>query len=378
MRARILSSLLILAALAPAAWGQPADRQAEQQRLARAWQVSRADAAAVRRDITALQRQLVQLAAVQASGEQASGDKLARLRVLNARETELTARLGRNRNSLSHLLGALALYRRDPPPALLVHPESALDAVRAVILVKAMAPEMERRSQALAREAETIQLVRREVAAASEDLFASDSELAERRARIEAMLKQKASLERSLMADAATAEQALAAMAAGSRSVAELMARLPPEAQLDLQSAPNAGLVAPVRGRLARGYGDGSAGWTFAASPGALVRAPSSALVEYAGPLKGYGVILILRIGGGYHLVLTGLEAAQAVAGSTVQAGEPIGRMAGDTAAREEDRRGGPSAPELYLELRKDGAPVDPAPWLKTAVTPGSTGGATG
>jgi murein hydrolase activator len=364
MRAPLVASFLILAAIAPAAKGQPASRSADHERLARAWQVNKADAAAARRDIDALRSQLVQLAAVQASGEAASGGKRARLAVLNARETELTVRLGRNRNSLARLLGALELYRRDPPPALLVHPDSAVDAVRAAILVKAMAPELEAKGRVLAKEAQAIQLVRREVAAASEDLFASESDMAERRARIEAMIADKAALERSLMADAATAERTLAALASGSRSVAELMARLPPEAQMDMQSAPNAGLVAPVQGRVVRRFGNGARGWTFAATAGGVVRTPAAGLVEYAGPLKGYGVILILRIGGGYHLILTGLEAAQAVAGSTVQAGEPIGRMAGEGEGEGEKA----SAPELYLELRKGGAPVDPAPWLKVAV----------
>jgi murein hydrolase activator len=369
MRLRVLISLVLLASLPPAAQGQPASGGAERERLQRAWQVNQADAAATRRDIALLQRQLVQLAAVQAGGERSSGDKRARLAFLNTRESELAGRLGRNRHTLARLLGALQLYRRDPPPALLTHPGSARDAVRAVILVRAMAPELERRGEVLAAEATEIQRVRREVAAASEDLFSSDSELAERRARIEGLIAQKTALERTLLADAAAAEQALAAMAKGSSSVAELMARLPARAQIDLQRAPNAGLVAPVQGSLVRRFGGASRGWTWAAGQGAMVRAPATGLVEYAGPLKGYGVILILRVGGGYHLILTGLEAAQAVPGNSVTAGEPVGRMAGKATGTQggETSEGKPS-PELYLELRKDGAPVDPAPWLSPAV----------
>lgn len=381
MRRHIPVALALLAT-ASVASAQPAGRQSEQQRLERAWQVKRADAAAVRRDIEVLQRQLVQLAAIQSAGERSNDDKRARLRMLNARETELAGRLGRNRNALARLLGALQLYRRDPPPALLTHPGSARDAVRAAILVKAMAPELERRGKALAKEAEAIQKVRRDVAAASEDLFSSDSEVAERRARIERLITEKTALERSLLVDANAAEQTLAAMARGSASVAQLMARLPPAAQIDLQSAPNAGLAAPVQGTLVRRFGQphsgaASQGWTWKAVPGALVRSPSNGLVEYVGPLKGYGVILILRVGGGYHLLLTGLEAAQAVAGSSVTAGEPVGRMA-QTGAAEGGTGGGGSPQELYLELRKDGAPVDPAPWLSPAVSPAKAQGATG
>jgi septal ring factor EnvC (AmiA/AmiB activator) len=77
-------------------------------------------------------------------------------------------------------------------------------------------------------------------------------------------------------------------------------------------------------------------------------------VVEYAGPLKGWGLVLILRLGGGYHLVIAGLETALTAPGRMVTAGQPVGRTADS----------GPAS-ELYFEIRKNGAPVDPARWLK-------------
>jgi len=86
------------------------------------------------------------------------------------------------------------------------------------------------------------------------------------------------------------------------------------------------------------------------------VLAPADAMVDYAGPLKGFGIVLILRLGGGYHLVLAGLETALAAPGQRVAAGQTVGRMAkADT-----------PAPELYFEIRKNSATVDPSRWLKT------------
>jgi len=371
MPVRIVLGLAALLLVAPAATGQPAPAL-DRGRLERARRASAADAVAVRRDIDALQTKLVQLAAVQATGERGTGGKRARLELLNARETEITARLGRNRNALARLLGALELYRRDPPPALLVHPQSAKDAVRAAILVRSMAPELQSRGRALGAEAAALQRVRRDVAAASEDLFKADSDLADSRARIEALLAQKMSLERALLADADAAEQALAALAQGSASVGDLVGRLPAATQMDLAAPPPAGLVAPVQGPVVARFGQKSGagrsqGWTYRTGPSALVRAPATGLVEYAGPLKGWGIVLILRVGGGYHLVLTGLEVAQAVAGSSVAAGEPVGRMAAKGARGTGGGAGESPSPELYVEVRKDGAPVDPAPWLRSA-----------
>ena len=62
----------------------------------------------------------------------------------------MTADLARRRGELSKLLGALALYRRQPPPALLVSPDKARDAVRGAILARSLTPGLTRRAQALA------------------------------------------------------------------------------------------------------------------------------------------------------------------------------------------------------------------------------------
>jgi len=102
-------------------------------------------------------------------------------------------------------------------------------------------------------------------------------------------------------------------------------------------------------------------GVSFRAAPGAVVASPAQGVVEFAGPVTGWGVILIVRTTGAYHLVVAGLGEATVAPGQTIAAGAPIGRMArgGGTG------NGGRGDPELYLELRRSGTPIDPAPWLK-------------
>ena len=63
----------------------------------------------------------------------AATESQARLERLNVRETVLSAEQGRNLNRMARLLTALAQFRRDPPPALLVSPGDATDAVRAAL-----------------------------------------------------------------------------------------------------------------------------------------------------------------------------------------------------------------------------------------------------
>lgn len=254
----------------------------------------------------------------------AAVDDRARLEKLNVRETVLNAEQGRNLNRLSRLLTVLEQFHRDPPPALLVSPADAKDAVRAAILVKAITPELQRRAKVYAAEAGQISRQRRLAAVASEALFTNDSELAEQRAAAEA-----------------TPPGA---------------AQLPTDA-----GEPPTALLSPVAGPLAQDFGaelsggGRSSGLTIQAAKGARVSAPDAGLVQYVGPVKGWGVILILRLAGGYHLVLAGLDRATVGIGQSVAAGAPVGWMP--------DGKQSPS--ELYLEVRERGAPVDPGRWLK-------------
>jgi septal ring factor EnvC (AmiA/AmiB activator) len=87
----------------------------------------------------------------------------------------------------------------------------------------------------------------------------------------------------------------------------------------------------------------------------AQVLSPFDARIEYAGSFRGYGRVMILSVGDGHHIVLAGLSAVYGVAGQTVLAGEPIGEMA------EEAR----PSPDLYVEIRKEGQPIDPSPWWR-------------
>ena len=358
----LLTAASASGAAAPQASGKlDAKIAAEAQRLARAARDDRASVAGAQAQIEHLRVELVQMAAVEAAGEHGAGDKKSHLDRLNTQEQALAARLGQSQNATARLLGVLALFRRDPPPALLVHPASAKDAVRAQILARALAPELQTRSRALAARVEELKRIRRQVEGASEDLFRSESEVAEERAQLETEMAKLAVLQRGLTADAQSNEAALRELARKSRVPADLIGRLPSEAEA-LGPTPTR-FVEPVQGVIVTRYGrapskDGpSDGYRWRTSAGAPVLAPAAGIVEYAGPLKDYGVILILRTGGAYHIVLAGLGASSAVVGRNVAAGEPIGRMADD---------GGPK-PELYLEVRRGSETVDPARWFKIA-----------
>ena len=122
-------------------------------------------------------------------------------------------------------------------------------------------------------------------------------------------------------------------------------------------------LTLPVRGEIVRLYGQESdlpgttsKGVVLRSRAGAQVVAPFDGKIAYAGPFRGYGLILIIDHGERYHTILAGFDRIDAVVGQWVLAGEPVAQM-GDPAG---------GNPELYLELRRTGQAINPLPWLAT------------
>jgi septal ring factor EnvC (AmiA/AmiB activator) len=76
---------------------------------------------------------------------------------------------------------------------------------------------------------------------------------------------------------------------------------------------------------------------------------------------------LILNVGGGYHVLLAGMERITVDLGQFVLTGEPVAVMGSGTQVASNHAAGssliGSSQAVLYVEFRRDGAPVDPSPW---------------
>lgn len=124
-------------------------------------------------------------------------------------------------------------------------------------------------------------------------------------------------------------------------------------------------LVAPVRAEIVEPFGKVidpefqtktfRSGVDFGAPGGTAVRAVGAGLVRFAGWFRGYGRIVIVDHGDGFHSISGHLDEIYVQVGVAVEEGESLGTV-GETGSL-----GGPS---LYFELRQDGEPIDPEPWL--------------
>jgi septal ring factor EnvC (AmiA/AmiB activator) len=110
------------------------------------------------------------------------------------------------------------------------------------------------------------------------------------------------------------------------------------------------------------GNGGSEKGLSIATRAGAQVTAPADGWVVYAGTFRSYGQLLILNVGGGYHVLLAGMERISVDLGQFVLTGEPVALM-GNGSHIAAILATGSSQPVLYVEFRKDGTPVDPGPW---------------
>ena len=94
----------------------------------------------------------------------------------------------------------------------------------------------------------------------------------------------------------------------------------------------------------------------IAAAAGTPVKAVADGTVVYADWMTGYGNILIVDHGQGYMSLYAHNDGLLREAGDHVQRGQSVATVGSS---------GGQDSPGLYFELRRNGAPVNPADWLK-------------
>jgi murein hydrolase activator len=329
-----------------------------------------------------------------------------RLKDLSAQAVALSASLDKRRDAIAELLAALQRMGADQPPAILVKPGDMAEAVRAATVLGGMIPDLKVETDALAHDVETLGKTREQIAREREGLTQKSAALVIEKTRLDALIdarraslaaaesslgaqqQRAAELSRQagslkdfitrLDADAARRKAAEGAARAADAEAAhqilvkaedaqhESSARLAPEiAFADIRGR----VPLPVAGTVLKDFGapDGLGGTehgvSLATPTRATVSAPVDGSVLYSGPYRTYGQLLILNAGGGYYVLLAGMERVNVAPGEFVLTGEPVGAMGDGSLRMAAAAAVGAALPVLYIELRKDGAAIDPGPW---------------
>lgn len=410
---------IIIAAASPAPAQAPSvsppaltdARQAELDAIARDIELTEERRAALQSEIEALDKDRASLSAALVDGaaevqrlEASIAAAEKRLEDLFADEDALRATLADRRATLAEVLAALQRMGHRPPPAILVRPEDALSSIRSAILLGAVVPELRTAADALAADLSRLVTVRQAQEHERDELRENAQALAEGRERITLLIEER-QRQRTASAEALAAEEARAAtLAQQATSLKDLITRMESENAAAAAAAAEAERAAalalaepatapqtlgaasrlapavafarargllpmPASGTITARYGDPdglggrSPGISLTTRPGAQISSPNDGWVVYAGPFRSYGQLLIINAGDGYHVLLAGMERIDVQLGQFVLAGEPVAVMASQQLASADAAAVGASEPVLYIEFRKDGASIDPAPW---------------
>jgi septal ring factor EnvC (AmiA/AmiB activator) len=337
-----------------------------------------------------LQLDLVRVAATAQSHERDLAQIEQRLADLEAREAQASRALVGKRGKLSSMLAVLQRMGREPPPALVVRPDDAAIAARSAMMLSAVVPAVQGEARRLTADLGGLRKLRQQVAAQRMTLAASANALDRDRRKIETLITQKRELAAKTEVDLDQTNARLTTLAGQARDLQGLIRSLDEDARRAggtsgrevVDRIATAGIVKtatleglrgllalPANGELLTGFGgdDGLgghlAGILLRTRPGAQVTSPCDGKVLFAGPFRGYGQMLIIGVSGGYHVLLSGLATVDGVVGQEVLAGEPVGRMAPKPSQARELSAGGRDQ-RLYMEFRRNGAPIDPAPWF--------------
>ena len=315
----------------------------------------------------------------------------ARAQLVEVEQQRLAEVLGRQQQPMLDLTAALQHFARRPAVLALLRPGDVKDVVYVRAVLDATAPELQQRTAGVRAQILRQKHLRDQAREAALALRSEERVLGERRqelAREEA--RQRLAADQATGFASREAERALA-LSEESRdldalvgqldragSLRERLAALPgpimrpqhpgdalPSAAPEAAGVPTPAIAAgaprpyilPVAGRTVTGFGaplDGSLsrGVTLAPRAGAQVIAPGAGRVAFAGPFRGFGQIVIIEHKGGWTSLVTGLSRLGVEVGDAVVGGSPLGLA-------------GSGRPTVTLELRRDGEPVNPVPYLR-------------
>ena len=320
--------------------------------------------------------------------EIATADAATRMDGLAAQRRQAEASLSARADAMQPLLPLIERLSMFPAETLLAVPAPAEDTLRGVLVLRGLTAQFGQEAAALRHEQVRLAAATAALNAQARQLAAAEAKQQSEAAALDEKLTAVEVLRRQAQGLAAAAAQRAADEASRAATLRGVLAELEARRRLDQERAavnrarhkpvepaaasgaaasivqPRGHFIVPVVGTVIHAWGDATEGGpangiSYQPPPAARVVAPCTGRSVFAAPFRSYGLLLILDCGGGYHAVLAGFDRLDIRVGQDVAAGEPVGVMPNWQPGTSGNR------PALYVELRRDGQPVNPAPWLK-------------
>ncbi len=304
------------------------------------------------------------------------------LRRAALREAAIRRSLEAERARLSRLLGVMMSLQAASGPLTTLHPSGPLGTARAGMILSEITPAIRAEAERLRAALEEVETLRRLQESAADTLRGGLADVQQARIALSQAMAERRDLPQRYIADPARLQK-LIDSAETLEGFASGLAGIDPGSLPDAVRDPvrdfraaRGSLPLPVQGTVLRRYNEADAagvkrpGMILATRPLALVTAPWAATIRFSGPFPGHGQVVILEPDADTLLVLAGLGRTFGAAGQVIPPGTPVGMMGGAPPDAEgffqnAVNGAGSARPEtLYMELRIDGRPVDPAEWF--------------
>ena len=330
--------------------------------------------------------------------ETRAADTLSRIEALSARRTALQAELAHEAALLAPMLPLIERLSLYPSETLLASSARPADALSGLMLLHGLGTQLEIRAEAIRARQFELDRLTASLETQNQGLAILRQEQAERGQAVTAQAEQAAETQRVSQDAADAASRRAAASASRAATLQDAVLRIEAaqraaEAQFQREAAaadrarrpdvartarrdaaavstdagpglaPGNAAGAPVAGRQVQGWGAATdagpaTGVTYAPPAMALVTAPCNGRVDFAGPFRSYGRMLILDCGHSYRFVLAGLDRLDVAIGQKLARGVAIGRMPDWNLASNGGR------PSLYVQLRHGSQAIDPGSFL--------------
>ncbi len=329
-------------------------------------------------------------------------------------EDETLQNLSKRNADLAVMLSALINLSRQPEGTLMGNPSGLVDSLRTSSLLQSILPKLKKEADQLSAQLDTLASLRAQYATEREEFTALREKRIAEQGNLDQLLAEKRAAQKKISVASVTEQQRLQKLTSDVRDTEALMQRLEDDkarqraderARLQREIAekekekkaiatkaiaeaqksedektvtqstvsPKLASIGPARqfteakgllplpvgGRIITKYDESDQaghkkGIVIETRPEAAVISPFDGQIAFAGPFRHYGLLLIIDHGDGYHTLLSGMGAIDGVVGQLLLAGEPVGQM----------KKSSKENPKLYMELRNNGAPIDPTPWL--------------
>jgi len=300
------------------------------------------------------------------------------LRVASIRESELRRELDAREAEVTRLLAALAALGSSSGPQAFVHPQGAVGAARAGLLMASVTPALSDAAADLRLDVEEATFLRQLQQDAANTLRTGLVGVQTARTALSQAMADRTDLPRKFTEDPVrtalliAASETLDGFASGLTQITE------GEANVDLPTVSNrkGDFPLPVAGQILRRAGETDAagitrpGILVATRPRALVTTPVAATIRYRGPLLDYGLVTILEPEPDILFVFAGLETVFGETGQVLPIDSPVGLMGGfedatgDFLSPSSERTGAALSETLYIEVRQGDTPEDPLGWF--------------